>query len=110
MAITTTTENQDAAAAYIDFITSADAMTIIAETGKLPVVDADAQRQRACRQRCSPHGHRPARRRPRAVPRLGDQTFYDTISAALQDLLAGQATPEEFLERLEAEYAAAVGG
>ncbi|WP_165367882.1 ABC transporter substrate-binding protein, partial [Phytoactinopolyspora endophytica] len=36
-------ENQDAAAAYIDFITSADAMTTVTETGNLPVVDAESQ-------------------------------------------------------------------
>ena len=37
------------------------------------------------------------------------ETFYDTITAAVQDLLAGQRSPQEFLEHLESEYSAAVG-
>jgi raffinose/stachyose/melibiose transport system substrate-binding protein len=32
-------------------------------------------------------------------------TFYDTISAQLQTLLAGDTTPEQFVEALEADYA-----
>lgn len=31
-------------------------------------------------------------------------TFGDTMGQALQDLLAGQATPEQFTEALEADY------
>jgi len=30
--------------------------------------------------------------------------MYDTIGAALQDLLAKKATPEKFTERLQADY------
>jgi raffinose/stachyose/melibiose transport system substrate-binding protein len=30
--------------------------------------------------------------------------MYDTIGAALQDLLAKKATPDEFLGRLEKDY------
>ena len=33
-------------------------------------------------------------------------TFYDTISAQLQTLLAGDTTPEQFVDALEADYAA----
>ena len=33
-------------------------------------------------------------------------TFYDTLTAALQELMAKQTTPEQFLEKLEADHAA----
>ena len=42
-AIPANSENADAAAAYIDFITNSEAMTIVTEAGNLPVVDAGAQ-------------------------------------------------------------------
>jgi raffinose/stachyose/melibiose transport system substrate-binding protein len=37
-------------------------------------------------------------------------TFYDTIAAALQEMLGGQITPEEYLQRLQDDYSAFVGG
>ena len=33
-------------------------------------------------------------------------TMYDTITAAIQELLGGRLTPEEFLGRLDADYQA----
>jgi raffinose/stachyose/melibiose transport system substrate-binding protein len=33
-------------------------------------------------------------------------TFYDTLTAGLQELMAKQTTPEEFLQKLEADHAA----
>jgi raffinose/stachyose/melibiose transport system substrate-binding protein len=33
-------------------------------------------------------------------------TFYDTITAALQELGGDQITPEEFVQKLQADYAA----
>ena len=32
-------------------------------------------------------------------------TFYDTITAALQNLIGGQSTPEQFTATLQADYA-----
>jgi raffinose/stachyose/melibiose transport system substrate-binding protein len=31
-------------------------------------------------------------------------TFYDTITAALQDLIGGKTTPRQFTETLQADY------
>ncbi|WP_370614310.1 ABC transporter substrate-binding protein [Mumia sp. Pv 4-285] len=41
-AIADASEHADAAAAYVDFLTNADAMKVIQENGGLPVVDGDA--------------------------------------------------------------------
>jgi raffinose/stachyose/melibiose transport system substrate-binding protein len=35
--------------------------------------------------------------------------MYDTIGAALQDLLAKKATPQQFLAKLEADYSKFAG-
>ena len=42
-AITSKSQNPDVAAAYIDFLTNADAGRVLAETGNLPAMETDAQ-------------------------------------------------------------------
>ncbi|MGH3703423.1 MAG: ABC transporter substrate-binding protein [Agromyces sp.] len=104
--ITSAADNTDVAAAYLDFITSDEAMDVLAETGNLPV-------------------NRTAELAPDSgvladvftvfgnvtgdgslLPYLdyATPTFGDTMGQALQDLLAGQSTPEQFTETLEADY------
>ena len=109
-AIPTNAENHDAAAAYIDFITNSDAMTIITEAGNLPVVDAGTQQVEGLQAEVFTAWAQ-AGEEDLLVPYLdyATETFYDTITAAVQDLLAGQRTPQDFLEHLESEYSAAVG-
>lgn len=110
-AIAEKSEHHDAAAAYIDFITSAEAMTTITETGNLPVVDADAQQVEGLQGEVF-QAWAEAGADDLVVPYLdyATPTFFDTLTAAVQDLLGGQVTPAEFLDRLEAEYTAATGG
>ena len=100
----------DAAAAYIDFITNSEAMTVVTEAGNLPVVDADAQQVEGLLAEVFTAWAQ-AGEEDLLVPYLdyATETFYDTITAAVQDLLAGQRSPQEFLEHLESEYSAAVG-
>ena len=103
-------QNHDAAAAYINFITSADAMATVAETGNLPVVDSADQPAEGLQAEVF-EAWAEAGERDLLVPYLdyATETFYDTITAAIQDLLSGQADPQQFLETLEAEYTAATG-
>ncbi|AYY14113.1 extracellular solute-binding protein [Actinobacteria bacterium YIM 96077] len=98
-------ENQDAAAAYIDFITSADAMETITETGNLPVVDAAEQDVDGLQAEVFDAWAR-AGEEDLVVPYLdyATPTFFDTLTAAVQDLLGGERSPEEFLDHLESEY------
>ena len=109
-AIPANSENADAAAAYIDFITNSEAMAIVTEAGNLPVVDAGAQQVEGLQAEVFT-AWAEAGDADLLVPYLdyATETFYDTITVAVQDLLAGQRSPQEFLEHLESEYTAATG-
>ena len=81
----------DAAAAYIDFITSDEAMKMIQEAGNLPVVGGSAERRRGrWRPRCSTPGRRPART-TRSCPTSTTprRTSTTSITAQVQELGAG---------------------
>jgi len=109
--ITSDADNPDVAAAYIDFITSDDAMQVLADTGNLPV-------------------NRTAELAPESgvladvfavfgdVTGNGDllpyldyatPTFSETIGAALQELIDSRTSPEDFVQTLEADYAEFTG-
>ncbi len=105
-AITNTAKNKDAAAAYLNFITSPDAMKVLAENGNLPVVETTEQKApdalatdvfTAFGTVSSDNG---------LVPYLdwATPTMGDTLGATLQDLLAKKATPQEALEALQKDY------
>ena len=69
-------------------------MTIVAEAGNLPVVDADAQQVEGLLAEVFTAWAQ-AGEEDLLVPYLdyATETFYDTITAAVQDLLAGQRSP-----------------
>lgn len=105
-AITADSPNADLAAQYLDFITSDEAMEILAETGNMPVnrtgdlapesgVNAEVF---AAFGEVTTEGH--------LLPYLdwATPTMGDTIGAGLQDLIGEQTTPEAFLETLQADY------
>ncbi len=106
-AVTKASDAPDVAAAYIDFITNDDAMEILAETGNMPVnrtaelAPADGVLGDVYRtwDQVTTQGS--------VLPYLDWATpsFYDTLAAALQDLIAAQVTPAEYLGTLEADYA-----
>jgi raffinose/stachyose/melibiose transport system substrate-binding protein len=105
-AITSKSKNPDAAAAYINFITSPDAMAVLTKTGNLPIADTAAQQAPAGLGQDVFTAFGTAVSKNGLVPYLdyATPTMYDTIGAALQDLLAKKATPEKFTERLQADY------
>lgn len=109
-AIPANSDAQDAAAAYIDFITSSEAMTAVTEAGNLPVIEADQQTTEGLQAEVF-DAWAQAGEDDLLVPYLdyATETFYDTITAAVQNLMGGQSTPQQFLETLEAEYTAATG-
>jgi raffinose/stachyose/melibiose transport system substrate-binding protein len=109
--ITKAADNTDVAAAYIDFITSDEAMEVIAETGNLPVnrtaelapesgVNADVYRAFG---NVTQDGS--------LLPYLdyATPTFGETLGQSLQNLIAGRLTPDEFTEALQADYAEFAG-
>lgn len=110
--ITAEAEHPDVAAAYIDFITSDEAMAVLAETGNLPVnrtaelapesgVLADVS---AVFGDVTDNGI--------LLPYLdyATPTFSETIGAALQELIDGRTSPEDFVITLEEDYAAFIAG
>lgn len=110
-AIPSGSDNQDAAAAYIDFVTSPEAMQTITKAGNLPVVGAEEQQVTGLQAEVF-QAWAQAGEEDLLVPYLdyATPTFFDTITAAVQDLMAGKASPQQFLERLEAEYTKQTGG
>ena len=106
-AVTSESENPDVAAAYIDFITNGEAATVLAETGNLPAMPVDAS--------AIPEGL-PSEvfeawgalaEADGLIPYLdyATPTFYDEISAAVQELLAGKQQPAAFASGVQDAYA-----
>ncbi|OZM83482.1 extracellular solute-binding protein [Pseudonocardia sp. MH-G8] len=108
--ITSGSDAPDAAAAYLDFITNADAMTVLTETGNLPVADTAAQTPPAGLSADVFAAFAQVAENGQLLPYLdyATPTMGDTMGAALQDLIAGEQPPEAFLSTVEADYAAFV--
>jgi len=104
-AVTEASEHPDVAAAYLDFITSQDAMTRIAEAGGLPVVDTEAQ-EVAGTQADLFEAWATANREDALVPYLDWATpdATDVVPAEVQELMGGDQSVEEFLDALEEDY------
>jgi raffinose/stachyose/melibiose transport system substrate-binding protein len=109
-AITSASDAPDAAAAYLDFITSPDAMKVLTETGNLPVVDTAAQAPPAGLSQDVFAAFATVADGGQLLPYLdyATPTMGDTMGAALQDLLAGSQPPDATLSTVEADYAAFV--
>lgn len=105
-AVTNKAKNPDAAAAYINFITSPDAMKVLTSTGNLPIADTSAQQAPAGLATDVFSAFGTAVSKEGLVPYLdyATPTMYDTLGAALQDLLAKKATPQQFVDKIEADY------
>ncbi len=111
-AITTKSEHPDAAAAFINHITTAQAMKVIAETGNLPVVDTGEQTAPDALSKDVFTAYDTATSNDGLLPYLdwATPTMSDTIGAGLQNLLGGQATPEQTLQTLEKDYSEFTSG
>jgi raffinose/stachyose/melibiose transport system substrate-binding protein len=105
-AITSKSRNPDVAAAYIDFLTNADAGRVLAETGNLPAMETDAQATEALAREVQEAWATLAEEEG-MIPYLdyATPTFYDEITAAIQRLLAGRLAPGEFVGDVQDGYA-----
>ncbi len=105
-AITSKAKSPDAAAAYINFITNSDAMKTLTATGNLPVVETGEQQPTPGVQTDIFTAFAAVSKADGLLPYLdyATPTMADTLGAALQDLIAKKATPQQFLQRLQDDY------
>jgi raffinose/stachyose/melibiose transport system substrate-binding protein len=104
-AITAKSENPDVAAAYIDFLTDANAADVLVRTGNLPAMPATAQPSGAAGKDVF-ETWRTLADADGIVPYLDytTPTFYDTITAEVQQLMAGRTSPDEFTGALQGDF------
>jgi raffinose/stachyose/melibiose transport system substrate-binding protein len=110
-AITTGSEEPDVAAAYIDFLTNANAAEVLTETNNLPAMRTEAEPQGALLQEVFA-AWQTLSEEDGLVPYLdyATPTFYDDITAAVQELLGDKVQPKPFVDGLQEDYASFVDG
>jgi raffinose/stachyose/melibiose transport system substrate-binding protein len=112
-AITSKSAHPDVAAAYIDFITNAKAAQELIDTGNLPTVlpSGYAPQPNTLAGDIATR-YRDVQKADGVVPYLdySTPTFYDTITAGMQELLGGQQDPQQFVDALQKDYAAFLAG
>jgi raffinose/stachyose/melibiose transport system substrate-binding protein len=109
--ITEASDDADVAAAYIDFISSDEAMQMIQEAGNLPVVGGDPEAADGVAADVL-DAWTTVGEEDSLVPYLDYATpdFYDLITAEVQKLGGGSSSVEQFLDTLEEEYSSFVSG
>ncbi|AKU16001.1 extracellular solute-binding protein [Luteipulveratus mongoliensis] len=105
-AITSKAKKPDAAAAYINFITSPAAMKVLADNGNLPVVETSKQSPPDTLGKDVFGAFGQISQADGLVPYLdwATPTMGDTLGATLQDLLAKKVTPEKAMAALQKDY------
>ncbi|MEA5117322.1 MAG: extracellular solute-binding protein, partial [Propionicimonas sp.] len=108
-AVTSASKHPDVAAAYLDWLTSDDAMQVLVDTGNLPVnrtAELASATSGALAEVFTEFGK--VTDEGDVLPYLdyATPTFSDTLGTALQGLIDGQLTPAAFTEALEADYSA----
>lgn len=107
LSIAAGTEHADTAAAYLDWMTSDHASELLVPTGQLPLSKTQtasvgsgtvlADVVAAAQQISESNGVVPYE--DWATP-----TFYDTLTAAIQELMVSRISPEEFAAKIQADY------
>ncbi len=101
----------DLAAEYIDWLASDRANELLLEIGTLPVKPVDpalVEGRPFFQDVVEAWGQVNQNNAVGHYLDWATPTFYDTYSAALQELLASEITPEEFVQKLDADYQAAL--
>jgi raffinose/stachyose/melibiose transport system substrate-binding protein len=103
--ITAKSANKDVAAAYIDFITNADAGRVLVETNNLPAMETDAAPASGLAKDVS-DAWKTLNAEEGLVPYMdyATPTFFDDVSGAIQGLLAGRVEPDAFADGVEQDY------
>jgi raffinose/stachyose/melibiose transport system substrate-binding protein len=109
LSITASSEHPDAAAAYIDWMTSDHASDLLVPTGQIPLhTGATASTVEPGTVLADVIDAAAAVTASNGVVPYEDwatPTFYDTLTAAIQELMADRITPQEFVSKVQQDYA-----
>jgi raffinose/stachyose/melibiose transport system substrate-binding protein len=100
-----TSKNADLAAEYIDFITGSHAAEVMLGYGYLPAIAVDAKALKAGTLTADMVNAWQTISKANAVGHYLDWTLPD-IAANIQELMAKQVTPEDFVKKVQADYVA----
>ena len=105
--ITSKSKHPDVAAAYIDFITNANAQQVLTETDNLPAMKVGSAQPSEPLAQDVATAWRTLSEKDGLVPYLDYATpeFYDQITAAIQEMLAGKDNPQGFTKKVQGDYA-----
>jgi raffinose/stachyose/melibiose transport system substrate-binding protein len=106
LAITSKSQHPDVAAAYLDFMTTPQAMDVVTRTGGLAAGRPASARPSTPVGRDVSDAYRVAGDKDILVPYLdySTTTFLDTLGSALQEIIAGRKTPQEGMRDAQRDY------
>jgi raffinose/stachyose/melibiose transport system substrate-binding protein len=108
ISIAATSAHPDAAAAYIDWMTSDHATDLLLQTGQIPLhtgTTAAVQPGTVLADVVDTAATVTASDGVVPYEDWATPTFYDTLTAAIQELMAERITPEEFVAKIQRDYA-----
>jgi raffinose/stachyose/melibiose transport system substrate-binding protein len=105
-AITAKSKNADVAAAYLDFLTNAEAADVQVETQNLPAMAGASVRSKAPAVQDIFTAWKDLSDSDGLTPYMdyATPTFYDDFSGAVQKLLGGKVKPDAFTRGVEGDY------
>jgi raffinose/stachyose/melibiose transport system substrate-binding protein len=108
LSIAAGTEHPDAAAAYIDWMTSDHASDLLLETGQIPLhtgaTTASVQPGTLLADVVNATATATADNGVVPYEDWATPTFYDTLTAAIQELMVNRVSPEEFVSNVQSDY------
>jgi raffinose/stachyose/melibiose transport system substrate-binding protein len=106
LAITSKSKHPDVAAAYLNFMTSPQAMDVVVQTGGLPAAEPASATPSSPVGRDVFEAYRTAGDKDLLVPYLdyATTTFMDTLGGALQEIIAGRKTPQQGMAAAQKDY------
>lgn len=104
--ITAKSKHPDVAAAYINFITSPEAMDVSVEAGNLPVLAAPSKQPDAELLKEVSAAWAELSKNDGTTPYIdyATPTFTDAFGGPLQELVAGKKTPQQVMAKAQADY------
>jgi raffinose/stachyose/melibiose transport system substrate-binding protein len=106
LAITSKSKHPDVAAAYLNFMTSPQAMDVVVQTGGLPAARPAGAEPATPVGRDTLSAYRTAGDKDLLVPYLdySTTTFLDTLGSALQEIIAGRTSPADAMAAVQRDY------